>query len=162
MNEEARKIIAQLGLEPLPLEGGWFRRTRVSAVTLDDGRSAESAIYFLVTAADFSAFHRLKIDEVWYFHAGDALEHVILDPRDGSMRVTRLGPAVCAGEVPQLAVARGVWQGARLAAGSTVGWTLLSCTTSPAWEDTDFELGQRDELKNAFPAARDQIDRLTR
>ena len=59
MNEEARKIIAQLGLEPLPLEGGWFRRTRVSAVTLDNGRCAESAIYFLVTAVDFSALHRL-------------------------------------------------------------------------------------------------------
>ena len=162
MNEEARKIIAQLGLEPLPLEGGLFRRTRVSPVTLDNGRSAESTIYFLVTAAEFSAFHRLKVDEVWYVHAGSALEHVILDPRDGSMRVTRLGPAVCAGEVPQLAVARGVWQGARLAAGSTVGWTLLSCTTSPAWEDTDFELGQRGELKKVFPAACDQIDRLTR
>ncbi len=162
MNEEARKIIAQLGLAPLPLEGGWFRRTWVSTVKLDNGRFAESAIYFLVTAVDFSALHRLKIDEVWYFHAGDALEHTILDPNDGSVRVTRLGPAVCAGEVPQLTVARGIWQGARLAAGATVGWTLLSCTTSPAWEDTDFELGQRDELRREFPAAGDQIDRLTR
>ena len=91
MNEEARQIITQLALAPLPDEGGWFRRTWTSPVRLADGRAAGSAIYFLVTPEDFSALHRLATDEVWLSHAGDALEHVTLDAAGGAARVTRLG-----------------------------------------------------------------------
>lgn len=162
MNDEAREIIAKLGLGPLPQEGGWFRQTWVSPERLAGGRAAGSAIYFLVTPADFSALHRLRTDEVWLFHAGDALEHVRLGPRAGEAVVTRLGGDVRAGEVPQLVVPGGGWQGARLAAGGTKGWALLSCTMAPAWEEKEFELGQREALAREFPAALTQIYALTR
>ena len=162
MNEEARQIITQLALAPLPDEGGWFRRTWTSPVRLADGRAAGSAIYFLVTPEDFSALHRLATDEVWLSHAGDALEHVTLDAAGGAARVTRLGGDVGAGEVPQLVVPGGVWQGARLAAGGTRGWALVSCTMAPAWAEREFALGRRAELTAEFPAARAQIAALTR
>ena len=162
MNTEAQAIITRLGLAPLPNEGGWFRQTWVSGARLANGRAAGSAIYFLVTPEDFSALHRLKTDEVWFYQAGDALEHVMLVPGGGAGHGTRLGGDVLAGEVPQLVVPGGVWQGARLAAGGRRGWALVGCTMAPAWDEAEFELGSRAGLAGEFPGARAQIDALTR
>lgn len=154
MNDESRHIIAKLGLEPLPQEGGWFRST---------WRTAEgSAIYFLITAGDFSALHRLATDEVWHFYAGDPVEHTMLDPRDGTVRGARMSGDVSGPDVAQIVVPGGVWQGARLAAEAKRGWALLGCTMAPAWREQDFELGRRTELVRLFPSAAEQIAALTR
>ena len=162
MSPEARHIVEQLQLVPLPREGGFFRQTWRSA--------AGSATYFLMTPVEFSALHRLPTDEVWHFYAGDAVEHVVLDPRNGAVRVTQLGADVPAGEVPQLVAPGGCWQGARIAAdvarGSPTafkaGWTLLGCTLAPAWDERDFELGERPALLREFPDAGALIRALTR
>ena len=89
MNEQARALIARLGLESLPHEGGFFRRTWTSPIQLGDGRSVGSAITFLLTETDFSALHRLATDEIWCFHAGDAVEHVQLSAANPHPVVTR-------------------------------------------------------------------------
>lgn len=170
MNVEAEEIIARLGLTPLPQEGGFFRQTWVSEPRLARGRATGSAIYFLLTPEGFSALHQLQADELWHFYAGDLVEHVQLDPRDGSARVTVLGPDVLAGHWPQVAVPGGVWQGARLAlvcAGGPAraplkGWALLGCTLAPAWNERNFMLGQRPELIRAFPAQAELVAALTR
>ncbi len=163
MNAEAEAIIKKLGLVPLPHEGGWFRRTWQTPETVSPGRAAWAVIYFLVTPEGFSALHRLETNEIWLFHAGDALEHVQLDSANGAVTVTRLGSDVLAGETPQVVVPRGVWQGARLAAGDGGrDWALLSCTMAPQWVEHEFALGPRAALTAEFPAARDHIDRLTR
>lgn len=154
MHELARQLIARLGLEPLPHEGGYFRQTWRS----DMG----SAIYFLLTRDSFSALHRLAQEEIWHFHAGATVEHVQLDPKTGAVRVSRVGPEVLAGETPQLVVPAGVWQGARLAADAAADYALLSCTLAPPWDERGFELGQRAPLRTAFPAAHTWIDALTR
>jgi predicted cupin superfamily sugar epimerase len=159
VNTEAQRIIAALGLEPLPREGGFFRQTWRSGTG--------SAIYFLLTPEDFSALHRLRADEVWHFYAGDAVEHVMLAPGDSAARVSKLGGDVLAGEVPQLVVPAGMWQGARLAARGTstslrAGWALLGCTLAPAWDEREFELGGRAELQRAFPAHAATVRALTR
>lgn len=162
MNTEAQAIITRLGLAPLPKEGGWFRQTWVSGARWADGRAAGSAITFLVTPEDFSALHRLKTDEVWFFQAGDALEHVRLERGGGAARVTRLGGDVAGGEVPQLVVPGGVWQGARLAVGGRRGWALIGCLMVPAWDEAEFELGSRAGLAGEFPGAQAEIEALTR
>jgi len=162
VNAEARQIISRLHLEPLPNEGGWFRRTWESFDQLKDQRTAGSAIYFLVTPDGFSALHRLRATEVWCFHAGDPLEHVMLKTISGDVTVTRLGGDLMAGDVPQLIVEAGNWQGARLIEGGTRGWALVSCLMVPAWDEQDFELGQRAALIRDFPTAQNQIEALTR
>lgn len=177
MNAEAEKLIAQFGLIPLPNEGGFFRQTWTSRERLANGRAAGSAIYFLITPEGFSALHQLKTDELWHFYAGDPVEHLQLDPRDGSTRVTVLGPDVLAGQTSQLTVCGRVWQGARLALSkveglasplrsvqpsSAHGWALLGCTLAPAWDEREFFLGQRAELTRAFRARTDLIAALTR
>jgi len=113
-----------------------------------------------------TALHRLGSTEVWHFHAGDGVEHVQLDPVKGDVRVTRLGGDILRGETPQCVVPGGVWQGARWAHASdptgSVGYALLGCTMAPAWDEALFELGERDALLGAFPAAANWIGALTR
>lgn len=172
VTEEAKKIIAALQLAPLPGEGGFFRQTWRSAEpnAHDPARAAGSAIYFLLTRDAFSAFHRLRTDEIWHFHAGDPVEHVQLLSDDASPLVTRLGSHLLAGDTPQLVVPAGRWQGARLASALSHGldeevpggWALLSCTLAPAWDEREFELGQRDALASEFRQAGEWIRALTR
>ena len=167
MNAEAEKIIARLGLSPLPHEGGFFRQTWLSQERMADGRAAGSAILFLITAESFSALHRLETDEIWHHCSGDPVQHLQLDPHDGSTRIIHLGAEAPAGEA-QLVVPGGIWQGARLAnindgsAPSARGWALLSCTMAPAWEEKEFTLGRREKLAEIFPAQADLIAAFTR
>lgn len=162
MNTEALKVIAKLGLMPLPREGGFYRLTWVSAERLTSGRAAGSAIYFLITRDEFSALHRMRAEEIWHFHAGDPVDHVQLDPGDKSLSQFRLGGNVLVGEVPQLVVAGGIWQGARLAASAPRGWALLGCTLSPAWDEAEFELGERNVLTREFPNQAALVREFTR
>jgi predicted cupin superfamily sugar epimerase len=164
MLSTAAEVISALQLAPLPREGGWFRQTWRS--------EAGSAILFLITPENFSALHRLTLDEVWHFHAGDPVEHVQLDPRSDAGRaeimLTPLGPDIARGETPQLVVPAGVWQGARVAPASRAaasprqGWSLLGCTLAPPWREDALELGARAELLRRFPAAAAHVLALTR
>ena len=62
-------LIELLQLEPLPVEGGYFRLIYCSDETIDrsalptrytQAKAFGSAIYFLLHGADFSALHRLR------------------------------------------------------------------------------------------------------
>ena len=156
----AAELIAALRLDPLPNEGGFFRQTYVSDARLSDGRSAGTAIYFLITPDGFSALHRLRTDEVWHFYAGATVEHLILDPATGEGRKTRLGNNFSADETPQLVVPGETWQGARLTTGGE--WALLGCTMSPGWDEQEFTLGDRVDLVARFPAWAVDIRAFTR
>ena len=85
-----------------------------------------------------------------------------LNPTSGAVTVTRMGGEILAGETPQVVVPRRVWQGARLAAGGTRGWALLSCSMAPQWVEAEFSLGAREALTAQFPSARAKIEALTR
>jgi uncharacterized protein len=143
------RLAALLGLEPLPEEGGLFRRTHL------DEHSA--AILYLVRAPDFSAMHRLGTTEVYHWHAGAPLRLLLLDA-DGGVREPVLGPDVGRGHLPQLVVPAGTWQGS-----SSLGeWTLVGTTTSPPFDWDHFELGTRAALIAHHPSAAARITRLTR
>lgn len=154
MNAAARRLVADLQLAPLPGEGGFFRATWRNA--------SASAILFLLTPDDFSAFHRLEQDEVWHFHAGDAVEHARLDARLGTVGITRLGADLSAGDSPQVVAPAGVWQGARLAPGGRLGYAVLGCTVAPPWDERGFQLADRAALLAAFPGHAGLVQALTR
>jgi predicted cupin superfamily sugar epimerase len=165
MNGEAGQLISRLGLVPLPNEGGFFAHTWTSPERMADGRPCGSAILFLITSADFSALHRLGMDEIWHFHAGDAAELTLLEPVSGSRRSLLLGADVANGNAPYAVVPAGVWQGARLRPGAAEparGWALFSCTVAPAWDERKFELGEGPALLREFPAHAAVIKALTR
>jgi predicted cupin superfamily sugar epimerase len=162
MNAEAGQLISRLGLVPLPKEGGFFAPTWTSPRRLPDGRPCASAILFLLTDADFSAFHRLAMDEIWHFHAGDPVELTLLGPAEAYGRCLILGSDVAGGDASHAVVAAGQWQGARLRPGAARGWALFGCTVCPGWDGREFELGQRAELLRRFPAFAATVEALTR
>jgi uncharacterized protein len=156
----AEDIIRELGLESLPGEGGFFRRTWTSPLTT--GRRAfGSAIYFLLTPGHegFSAFHRLEVDEIYHFYLGDPVELHLLLP-DGSHELLVLGSSLETGETPQAIVPAGVIQGSRLVSGGRYG--LLGTTMAPEFVPEDFALIPRAELARRFPGCGDVIEALTR
>jgi predicted cupin superfamily sugar epimerase len=164
-NAEAIALIARLGLQPLPREGGYFVRTWTSSDTLANGRPMGTAIYFLLTPQDFSALHQLDADELWHFHAGDPIEHVQWSHSQPAAQTTLLGATLESGQVPQLIVRAGNWQGARLAPTSSStsrGWAWVSCTMSPGWDEAGFTLGCRETLTTRYPQNREHIHALTR
>ena len=167
MNDEARALVSRLQLEPLPHEGGFFRRTWTSSTRTADGRHAGSAITFLLTDEDFSALHQLLTDELWFFHSGDSIEHVQFSVEQPDPLVTYLGAAL-SGDSSQLTVRGGGWQGARIrprdddSKNSRRGWSLMSCVMVPAWDEREFTLGARAQLLTRFPQATDWIHALTR
>lgn len=155
MDPIVQEIITRLKLEPLPGEGGFFRQTWRSETA--------SAITFLMTPGDFSALHRIAQDELWFFHAGDPVEHVQFGGEVDTAQVTRLGADVLASETPQLLVPAGFWQGARPMPGEgRHGWSLLSCTVSPPWDERTFELATRAGLQARYPGQEGWIRALVR
>lgn len=167
----AEELIALLGLEPLPEEGGYYRETFRSPRRLpgdclgcdyEGPRSAVTAIYFLVTRESPSAWHILPSDEVFLWHAGDAVRMLRLPP-DGPADPATLGADLAAGQRPQAVVPGGVWQGCRLEDAGPLGWALLSCLVAPGFEFADFRVaatGEVNELAERFAEHAEEVRRL--
>ncbi len=133
----AAEIIARLELKPHP-EGGHYRETFRDSRRDVDGRSASTAIYFLLARGERSHWHRIDAAEVWHYYAGSALNLQIAD--DAGQRCISLGPDLTAGEVPQTIVPAQAWQ----AAESSGDWTLVGCTVAPGFDFAKFELAEPD------------------
>ena len=149
MVSEGERVAELLGLEPLPDEGGLFRRTFIDAHA--------SAIYFLLIAPDFSALHRLTATEIYHWYAGSPLRLLLLGGA-GDVSEPVLGPDLAAGQRPQIVVPTDVWQGSS----STGAWSLVGTTTAPPFDWDGFELGERAALTAGYPEAAGRIAELTR
>ena len=153
---DAASLIGLLKLQSHP-EGGHFRETFRSEMDVDGGRRAAStAIWFLLEAGDFSAWHRVTSDEVWHHYDGGPLALWTLDA-EGPRR-TVLGRDWGAGERPQAVVPAGVWQ----AAEPLGAFALCGCTVAPGFDFADFEMASRGSLEQAFPAWSEAVRRFTR
>ncbi len=144
-----RDLVAALGLEPLPLEGGLFRRTYTGAEA--------TAIHFALIDDDFSAMHRLTSDEVYFHHAGAPLRILLIDP-DGAAHEILLGSDVNTGQRPQCVVPSNWWQGSS----ADGAWCLVSTVVTPGFDWSRFELGDREALQRMCPGASARITALTR
>ncbi|QWG15949.1 cupin domain-containing protein [Bradyrhizobium sediminis] len=132
----AAEIIARLELKPHP-EGGHYRETFRDTRVDADGRSASTAIYFLLARGERSHWHRIDAVETWHYYAGHALTLQIADNAD--WRTVRLGSDLAAGELPQVVVPAQTWQSAE----SAGDWTLVGCTVAPGFDFAAFELAPK-------------------
>jgi len=166
----AKEIIAALGLQPHPIEGGFFRETYRSAGVIPAeslppgyasraGRSIGTAIYYLLTADSFSELHRLPTEEVFHFYLGGPVRMLQLAFGGGASEVV-LGPDLVAGHRPQVVVPAGVWQGSRLEPG--FDFALLGATMAPGFDYADYEQGRRAALIELYPDYAERIRQLTR
>lgn len=161
MNASIEAIREQLDLEPLPLEGGYFRQTW-QGPNRPDGRPSGTAIIAMLSNHDdeFSAMHRLPIDEIWHFHAGDPVELLLLDPVIGTAAIRLLGADLARHQEPQIVVPAGTWMGGRPAGPSD--WSLFSCTMSPGFVWGDYEGGTAEILGSEYPDVAEHIAQLCR
>lgn len=162
----ADRIIQLLKLLPHP-EGGHYAEVFRSSLTVASpvhpgGRSASTAIYFLLQTGEFSALHRVRSEEVWHHYLGDTLE-VHSFGKDGHV-VERLGKNLVYGERPFVVIPANTWQAARVTTGSSasLGFALCGCTVAPGFDFTDFELPSREQLLIELAPHADLVRALTR
>lgn len=128
----ANEIIRLLDMKPHP-EGGYYAETyRPESNT----RPRSTAIYYLLSADEVSAWHRVDADEHWLWHVGGAIALTISPPDGNGATAHTLGPDLRAGQRPQLVVPKDYWQTAE----SLGAWTLVSCVVAPGFDFSGFEL----------------------
>jgi uncharacterized protein len=140
------------------VEGGSFYETYRSPIVTGN-RNVSTGIYFLLENADFSAFHRIKSDELWHFYDGGPLNIYEIDAT-GTLIVHTLGLDFHLGEKPQLVIPAGSWFASRVA--GEKGFTLVGCTVAPGFDFADFELAERAALQAEYPQHAALIASLTR
>ena len=160
-------IIKQLELLPHP-EGGFYKESHRSHLTIDKeclpegysgSRNVSTAIYFLLTSDNFSAFHRIRQDEVWHFYKGSPISlHVIT--KNGDYENHIIGSELDSGQVPQHVVKGGDWFASEVLVKDS--YALAGCTVSPGFDFADFEMAKRHDLIKEYPDFKDIIARLGR
>lgn len=157
--------VNHLDLLPHP-EGGFYKEMyrsplSVSADIMEEGlagdRNLATGIYFLITEGNFSAFHRIKSDEMWHFYYGEPLiVHVI--ELSGKYTKLAIGLDIEKGQTPQALVPAGAW----FASESLGAYSFVGCTVSPGFDFQDFELAKKAELIREFSHHSELIERLSR
>jgi predicted cupin superfamily sugar epimerase len=138
-------LAVELGLEPHP-EGGWYRRTWTSpvSVTLTDPdgtqrmRPAATLITFFLPAGESSAWHRVASSEIWIWNGQGP---VFLERGgDGDEPETEdspvLGGRLLRGERTQVLIEANEWQRTLPAEDDA----LVSCLVSPGFDFADFSM----------------------
>jgi len=147
MNGRDTELIAQLQLQPHP-EGGWYRevfRSPQQVQPADDRppRAALTTIDFLLQRGQFSAWHRVRSDEVWHLLEGEGLTLWLLPPQGGLLQQVELTETAARRHV----VPADWWQ----AAEPMGDFAYVGATVGPGFDFADFAFGRDDaELKAAL------------
>lgn len=156
MNQTIEKLINDLNLTAHP-EGGYYSETYRSEISLDGSRSIMTSIYFLLPSSHVSKFHRIKSDELWFFHLGSSL--IIHSIVDGKHIEFKLGNDFENGEYPQYLVPGGTIFGSSVMKENS--FALVSCVVAPGFDFDDFELLRYEQLNKDYPKLEEIIKRLT-
>ncbi len=120
-------------------------------------KQACTSIYYLLEGKDYSGFHRLASDEIWYFHkgaplcihvineAGDYYSYELSDTDTGNLSVV---------------IEAGLWFAAEIPSG--VSFTLVSCAVAPGFEFAEFEMAELDVMTKRYQQHSDLLERLCR
>lgn len=155
----------------MPGEGGFYRETyrsnfstsqtssQKNKLLQDRTRSTVTLIYYLLDGGGhFSAFHRLKSDEIWHFYMGSPVTIYVID-NGGHLTHIKLGNNIASKEQCHVIIRAGLWFGARV--DDSKSFALIGCTVTPGFDYKDFELGTRRKLMRMFPKHKATILSLT-
>ncbi|WP_419699779.1 cupin domain-containing protein [Mucilaginibacter sp. NFX135] len=159
--QNAAYWVQRLTLQPHP-EGGYYKEMfrseqQVNRVGETAIKQACTSIYYLLEGEDFSGFHRLVSDELWYFHAGSPLYIHMIDASGnyflqelsasdtGSLSVIIPGGAWFASEIP-----------------SKEGFSLVSCAVAPGFDFSEFEMAVKEDMITTYPQFSELFNRLCR
>ncbi len=166
MDHSAQYWIDNLKLKEHP-EGGYFREVYRSNEFISKKhlpgryssfRAFYTSIYFLLKSDEFSAFHRLKSDEIWHFYDGSPLLLYVIE-QSGKLTTIKMGRNPDNDETLQVLIPKGYWFAAEVSRKES--YSLIGCTVSPGFDYDDFELGRRENLTEKYPGLKGVIERLT-
>ena len=154
-SSEIKKIIEKLNLQPHP-EGGFYTRnfqSKDKVISSDskrfkgEERHASTSIYYLLYNDNFSAWHRIKSDELWHYYEGTSAIDIHVIDKEGNLKSYILGNSMKIDNATfQVVVEAGSWFAAGLRDKDSYG--LAGCTVSPGFEFKDFELADNESLTN--------------
>ncbi len=156
----AKEIAGLLGLEE-HREGGKFRELYRSVVRTHatKQRRAATSILYMLEGQDVSAWHLVKSDEIWMYHAGSSAIQLLLLP-DGTFEERVVGPDVLSGEFPQSIIPAWTWQATVLTDRSEGSYGLFGAVVCPGFEFEDFIEGKTEDLIKKYPEAEARIREL--
>ena len=166
MNTEINNIIQKFDLLPHP-EGGFFKETyrsqgSIPNTSLDKEIEGErnycTGIYFLLTSASFSAFHKINQDEMWHFYGGSPLRIHMISP-EGNYSFQDVGTNFENDELPQFVVPAMHWFGAEVLQPDS--YSFVGCTVAPGFDFRDFKLAKQKDLLKICPSQEALINKLT-
>jgi len=159
--EDANYWVKHLQLHPHP-EGGFYKEFYRSPQQVMRNppagvKQACTSIFYLVSGADFSGFHRIESDEIWYFHKGAPLHIHVID-LNGSLTTHELSDKAT-GSL-QVVVEAGQWFAAELP--DQQGYALVSCAVAPGFEFSEFRMAKKAQMAQQYPQHAALTDRLCR
>ncbi len=147
-------------------EGGYYKEVYRSTEQIASGclpdrfkssKSFSTSIYFLLEKGDFSAFHKIKSDEIWHFYDGDPVSINVIN-EEGLLTNLKLGLVPEDNIIPQVTIEANQW----FAAESKGDFSLVGCTVSPGFDFYDFEIAERNMLISQHEQHREIIEQFTR
>jgi hypothetical protein len=150
------------------IEGGYFKEVYRCADTVnsdfvsadyEDPRALATTIYFLLKSGQTSKFHRLRFDEIWFYHYGSPIRIHMIDP-EGKYSSHVLGLDVDKNQSPQILIPANTLFGAEPMESNSFG--LVSCMVTPGFDFRDFELFSTDALCARHPDFIDVIRRINK
>ena len=157
-------------------EGGYFRRTYASKMTVSIAKASHSpsendpnsgvqrsimtSIFYLLTREAPTMHMNLnRSDIVHYFHLGSPVEFFIIPPT-GELIQETLGADILSGEKLQLLIPGGCWRAATMketGLANGQGFSLTSEAVAPGFDYDDNTLAKADDIRTRFPHLWDQI-----
>ncbi len=111
----------------------------------------------MLCGQDFSAWHRIKSDELWHYYSGDELLIYVID-ETSKLNIFKLGnPLLHENAEFQVIVKANTWFSAELNKGD---YCLVGCTVSPGFDFNDFEMAKEENLLKIYPEHHDIIKKL--
>lgn len=130
------ELIEQLDLKVLEGEGGLW-----APLYRDE---SSNAIFFMMIAPDFSAWHRIPEPELWIHIDGEPIELFTIESGQLITRLLDRSRGKFSHRVPA-----GTWMAAR----PTRDWSLAICALTPPF--SGMELANRERLKAQYPALKE-------
>ena len=156
MSQATEKLIETYHMKK-HVEGGYFSEV-YTAPAAPGGRPPAGSIYYLLDAGNVCVFHQLDCDEIYYYHEGCGMKITVLS--GGEKRDFLLGGNTQAGERACVILPKGCIFAAENRKDD--GYTLVSCMTTPQFEEAGCRLIGKDELRRICPAHYGALAHLAR
>lgn len=165
MRKEVSQIIENFDMKPHP-EGGYYVENYRSNIIIAEKNLPESfsgrrptatSILYLLPQGKFSAFHKLKQDELWYYHAGEGPVLHCISPDHTYTKYT-MGSGIKQNDLPQIIIPAGTF----FAAEAINKYAFCGCVVTPGFDFADLDMPSTTQLVKMFPEHETLIRRLTK